>query len=61
MANAYPPGAPTSGEAVPSDYDTLCKRVLETDSPRHVVLNCLTNLRGPSESVLSGRPRKRAE
>ena len=42
MANAYPPGAPTSGEAVPSDYDAVCQRVLETASPRYVVLNCLT-------------------
>jgi len=42
MANAYPPRAPTSGEAVPADYDSLSRQLLHSEGPRHLVLNCLT-------------------
>ena len=42
MANAYPPRAPTTGDAVPADYDSLSRQLLHEDGPRHLVLNCLT-------------------
>jgi uncharacterized protein len=42
MSNAYPPKAPTSGDGVPADYESLRERLLATAEPRYAVLNCLT-------------------
>jgi predicted TIM-barrel fold metal-dependent hydrolase len=42
MSNAYPPRAPTTGDAVPADYDSLSRQLLHEPQPRHLVLNCLT-------------------
>jgi predicted TIM-barrel fold metal-dependent hydrolase len=42
MSNAYPPRAPTSGGAVPADYNALRESLLAGAQPRHAVLTCLT-------------------
>jgi predicted TIM-barrel fold metal-dependent hydrolase len=53
MAEAYPPGAPTSASArarsfappaVPDSYEALRERVLEPERPDRIVLSCLTAL-----------------
>jgi uncharacterized protein len=42
MATAYPPRAPTSGASAPGDYESLRRSLLDPQSPRFAVLNCLT-------------------
>jgi predicted TIM-barrel fold metal-dependent hydrolase len=42
LVTTYPPGAPTSGSAVPATYEQLRERVLDRFQPRYAVLNCLT-------------------
>lgn len=45
LVDAYPPGAPTSGPAAPSQYAVLKGAVLDADDgPAYAVLNCLTAL-----------------
>ncbi len=42
MAGAYPPGAATSGSAVPSTYEALRSALLDGGDVEVAVLNCLT-------------------
>jgi predicted TIM-barrel fold metal-dependent hydrolase len=44
LVDAYPPGAPTSGGAVPSGYDAVKAAVLDEGDTSYAVLNCLTAL-----------------